>query len=229
MEFKFSRRDFAFLAIFGIAALVAARINFSQALGAPNQYFTMFQFFGPVAAAFIGPVLGIGAILASEVVNVILLGKSFTLLEIARLFPMLFASYYFVKFGKGKLVQVIVPLACIILFISHPVGAQAWFFSLYWLIPALATLFPLRLFARSLGATFTAHAIGGVVWLYLLPTTPAFWVALIPIVAFERLMFASGISVSYVAFNTLLARVEFIVKSGVVAIDGRYVLFSPHT
>ena len=223
MEIKLSRRDFAFLVVFGIAALVAARINFSQVLGPePNQSFTFFQFFGPVAAAFIGPVLGLGAILASEIANAILLGKSFTLIEMARLFPMLFAALYFAK-GKNPL-GIGLPLICMALFIAHPVGGQAWYFSLYWLIPVIAAFLPQKLFLRSLGATFTAHAVGSVVWLYTFQTAPAFWLALIPVVAFERLMFASGISVSYVALNTLLAKAESIFGLKSINIDERYVL-----
>jgi hypothetical protein len=219
---KITRRDLAFLLIFGVAALIAARINFSQVLGAENQTFTLFQFFGPVAASFIGPVLGLGAILASEIANIILLGKSFTLFEIARLFPMLFAAYYFAK-GKNPL-GIALPLVCMALFIMHPVGGQAWYYSLYWLIPVAAAFFPQKLFLRSLGATFTAHAVGTTVFLYTLPSTPAFWVALIPIVAFERLMFASGISISYVALNTFLAKIEQKLELKSITLDKRYVL-----
>ncbi|MFA6907667.1 MAG: hypothetical protein WC263_02465, partial [Candidatus Micrarchaeia archaeon] len=98
-------------------------------------------------------------------------------------------------------------------------------YSLYWLIPAIALALPEHLLLRSLGSTFTAHAIGGVIWIYSFPTTPAFWMMLIPIVAFERLLFALGISGSYIAFNTLFARVEAVAKSGLLDIDRRVVLF----
>ena len=53
---------------------------------------------------------------------------------------------------------------------------------------------------------------------------PAFWLALIPVVAFERFMFASGISISYVALNALFARVEAIAKSGFVTLEKRYAI-----
>jgi len=49
---------------------------------------------------------------------------------------------------------------------------------------------------------------------------------LIPIVAYERFLFALGISGSYIAFNTALSRVEAVAKSGMVAIDRRYVLLA---
>jgi len=224
IENVLSAKGVAFIALFTALAVVASSINFSQALGAQNQYFTLFQFFGPIAGGFLGAGAGILSVLLAQLVSFVLLGKSVDLINILRLAPMLFAALYFAAYGKGKLVQATVPLACMALFMLHPVGSQAWYYSLYWLIPAIALLIPEHLFLRSLGSTFTAHAIGGIIWLYTLPTTPAFWLALIPIVAFERLLFAAGISVSYVAFNTLFARVETIAKSGMLNIDRRYVI-----
>jgi len=111
-----------------------------------------------------------------------------------------------------------------VLFALHPVGGQAWVYSLYWLIPVIATFFPERLAGRALGATFTAHAVGSVAYLYMFQSTPAFWLALIPVVAVERLLFASGISVSYVALNSLLAKVENKFDLRALSIDRRYVL-----
>ncbi len=166
------------------------------------------------------------SVLLAQVVSFIWLGKQVELLNILRLAPMLFAAFYFAKYSKGKFLQAAVPLACMALFMLHPVGGQAWYYSLYWLVPLIALALPGRLFLRSLGSTFTAHSIGSIIWLYAIPSTPEFWIALIPVVAFERLLFAGGISVSYVAFNTALSRFEAIAKSGMVAIDRRYVLFA---
>ena len=217
-----SAKGIAFIALFTAIALVASNINFSQVLGAPNQSFTFFQFMGPIAGGFLGAGAGILSVLLAQVVSFVWLGTTPSLFNILRIAPMLFAALYFAKYAKGKLVQGVVPIACIALFILNPIGAQAWYYSLYWLIPLIALALPEHLFLRSLGSTFTAHAIGSVAFLYLLPSTPALWIALIPVVAFERLMFAAGISVSYIAFNTLFSRVDAIAKSGVVFIDKRY-------
>ena len=221
-----SAKGLAFIALFTAAVLIASNINFSTVLGAPNQQFTLFQFMGPIAAGFLGAGAGVLTVLLAQVVSFVMLGKSLELINILRLVPMLFAALYFAKYGKGKLVQAIVPLACMALFIAHPVGQQAWQYSLYWLVPAAVLLLPENLFLRSLGSTMTAHAIGGIIWLYFIPTTPAFWMMLIPIVAFERTLFALGITASYYTLNTVLSRVEAVVKSGMVAIDRRYVLFA---
>ena len=57
---------------------------------------------------------------------------------------------------------------------------------------------------RSLGATFAAHSVGGAFWIWTVPMAAGQWVALIPIVIYERLLFAGGIVISYVAFNAVL-------------------------
>lgn len=229
-----SAKGLAFLLLFTCIALIASSINFSSALGAPNQTFTFFQFMGPIASGFLGAGAGVLAVLLAQVVSFVMLGKSLELINILRLAPMLFAALYFAKYSKGaagsrtlgRLAPAAISLLCMALFIAHPVGQQAWQYPLYWLIPVIVLALPENLFLRSLGSTFTAHSIGGIIWLYFIPTTPAFWMMLIPIVAFERTLFALGITGSYFALNTVLSKVEAVAASGFVAIDHRYVLFA---
>jgi hypothetical protein len=57
---------------------------------------------------------------------------------------------------------------------------------------------------NSLGATFTAHAIGGVTFLYAFNLPAETWIALIPVVFLERMLFTGGIALSYVAMNSLV-------------------------
>ncbi|MFA6214304.1 MAG: hypothetical protein WC717_03435 [Candidatus Micrarchaeia archaeon] len=218
-----SAKGLAFVMLFSLLVLAADSMNFSAILGgAANQSFTLFQFMGPVAGGFLGAGAGALSVLLAEVVSFFWLGKDVNIVNILRLAPMLFAAVYFAAYSRGKFAGALVSLACMAAFIAHPIGAQAWVYSLYWLIPAIALALPEHLFLRSLGSTFTAHSIGSVVWLYAFPSTAAFWLALIPIVAFERFMFASGISISYVALNALFARVEAVAKSGYVFVDRRY-------
>lgn len=216
-----------FLLIFSILVFVGDRINFSRLMGAENQFFTLFQFFGPVAGAFLGPVVGVLSVLIAEVASKIYTNSAFDLITVLRLLPMLFAAWYFGT-RKDK-IGILVPAAAIILFIAHPVGRQVWFFSLFWTIPIIIKLLPKkyseRAFLKSLGATFTAHAVGGAMWNYIVPMTPAAWIALIPIVIFERLMFAGGITVSYIGINTLLDKIDIKAKLEYLNIDKRYVLF----
>ncbi len=222
----FTRKKILFLVLFSVLALIGYQINFSSVIGADAQYFTLFQFFGPIAGAFLGPVVGATSVLLAEAGNFALTGKTPGLVNVMRLAPMLFAALYFgtrIKSVKGNL-SAIIPLVCMGLFMLHPIGGSVWFYSLYWLIPLAAKFFPKRLFLRSLGATFTAHAIGSTLWLYTVPMPAEAWLLLIPVVAAERILFAAGISVSYVGFTTLLARLENFIPGGAVSVDKNYVL-----
>lgn len=189
-----------------------------------NQYFTLVQLFGPTVGAFLGPLLGAGIVLVAELFSFAFNAKEFTLLNVLRLSPMLFATAYFALYAKKSKIGALVPLACAVLFVLHPIGAQAWPFALFWLIPFAATLLPNNLLLRSYGATFSAHAVGGVLWIYTLPTTPAYWMALIPVVLLERSVFAAGISASYYLVSTVASRVEAIRKSALVKIEPQYAL-----
>ena len=223
-----TRKGLLFLLVFSILVFVGDRVNFSKLVGAENQFFTLFQFFGPVAGAFLGPVVGVSSVLIAEVSSYLLLGKVFTLVNVLRLLPMLFAAWYFGTKRNDK-ISFLIPVLAIVTFVAHPVGRQVWFFSLFWTIPIVIKLLPKkygeRAFLRSLGATFTAHAVGGAMWNYIVPMTPAAWIILIPIVIFERLIFATGITVSYICLNTLLDKLDAKTKSEYLSIDKKYVLF----
>ena len=207
----FTTKRLVFIALFAVFAFITQRINFSGLIGAENQFFTLFQFFGPIAGAFLGPVVGVIAVFLAEMSDFLIVGKEATLVNVIRLAPMLFATYFFATMNSSqrtKTFKIFVPLAAILLFVLHPVGREAWFFSLYWTIPIIAVLLPKKysnsIIARSLGATFTAHAVGGALWIWTVPMTAAQWIGLIPIVAYERLLFAAGIGISYVALNFAL-------------------------
>jgi len=192
-----------FIALFAVLVFLGNRVNFSAVVGQNNQSFTLFQFFGPVAGSFLGPIFGAVSVLAAQLADYLAFGKAFTLINVLRLAPMLFAAWYFG--AKKKQWTVVVPIAAIIAFNLHPVGRQAWLYSMFWLIPiAVAFIRPNNLFLRSLGATLTAHCVGAVAWLYTVPMTAGQWLGLIPVTAVERLMFAAGIAVSYLAFNIVL-------------------------
>jgi len=127
---------------------------------------------------------------------------------------MLFAAYYFGT--KNKRVSIIVPIISILIFISHPIGREVWFFTLFWTIPIIATILPnkysMSIPLKSLGATFTAHSVGGALWIWTIPMTAGQWITLIPIVIYERLLFAAGIGISYIALNWILDKVLDIFK-----------------
>ena len=215
-----SPKKILFILAFSLLVLIGSQINFSPLVGAENQFFTLFQFFGPTAGAFLGPVVGASSVLLAELANFLFVGKEFSIINLFRLTPMVLAAIYFgSKTLREKRIVSAVPLIAMVAFWLHPVGQEAWFYALYWLIPIVATLKP-NLLSRSLGATFTAHAVGSVAFLYAVPTTPALWISLIPIVAMERGLFALGIATSYVVFNTVMAKLHL----PVFEVNPRYVI-----
>jgi hypothetical protein len=224
----FSKKRIVFLILFFVLVLVGKKINFSPVVGADNQFFTLFQFFGPLAGSFLNPIFGIVSVLLVQLADFLIVGKEFGLINLLRLLPMLFAVYYFGT--KKKSWGVIIPLVCIFLFIIHPIGRQVWFFSLYWLIPVFGKILPEKikgqLFFKSYGATFTAHAVGSTIWLYTVPMAAGQWISLIPIVAYERFLFGLGIAGSYIVFNTVLDYVldrwKITIPTKVLFLDKRY-------
>lgn len=94
---------------------------------------------------------------------------------------------------RSGLFLVGIPVLCSAAFVLHPVGAGAWVMVLYWLVPIVLWCARKRgIWAMALSSTFIMHAVGTVLWLYTRPTTPLFWWGLLPIVAIERLLYASA-------------------------------------
>ena len=226
MDWKkvFTPKRIIFILIFFVVVLIGKNINFSAVIGKESQFFTLFQFFGPVAGSFLGPVFGIVAVAFSQLADVFIMGKSWTLINLLRILPMLFAVYYFGS--KKKYWGAVVPVICMVLFILHPIGQQVWFFSLFWLIPILGKILPNNLFFRSFGATFTAHAIGSTIWLYTVPMAASTWISLVPVVVYERFVFGLGIAGSYLLFNTVLDYVveHWKIPSRIISVEKKYSL-----
>ncbi|MFC1741351.1 hypothetical protein ACFL3V_02350 [Nanoarchaeota archaeon] len=226
----FSKKRIIFLVLFVALVLIGKKINFSPLVGAESQFLTLYQFFGPIAGAFLGPFFGVIAVFGAQISDSLIVGKEWTWINLVRLTPMLFAAWYFGT--KKRWMGVAVPLAAIVLFVVHPVGRYAWLYAMFWLIPIVIKLLPGQyssaVFARSLGATFTAHCVGAVAWLYTFPMTAEQWLALIPVTAVERWLFAGGIAVSYVLMNTVLdvvvSRWKLKIPADVLRVDKRYVL-----
>ena len=214
-------RKLAFILLFSALSLALYGFNFSQIIGADSQYFTLFQFIGPIGGGILGSAFGAVSVLLVELANFFLVGKEFELVNLVRLLPMVFAAVYF---GSKKRSSAFVAIGAMLLFWIHPIGEQAWFYALYWVIPLAATFYRQNLFVRSLGTTFTAHAVGSVVFLYAFNLPAEVWIGLIPIVAFERLMFAAGISASYYVVNTILEVASWKVDLSFLNIENKYAL-----
>lgn len=112
----------------------------------------------------------------------------------------------------SKLVRTALPLACIVLFLVHPVGKAAFPYALYWLIPAAVPFLPQSFFMQALGTTFVMHGVGSVIWLYTRTIDASTWSALTSIVWAERLVYASCMTGAYYAINTLRSCVPVLKK-----------------
>ncbi len=118
------------------------------------------------------------------------------------------------KRSLSFLINVIVPIVCMVLFAMHNVGSEAVMYSFYWFIPMVIHFINGLLNARfskyflsALASTFVAHALGSIVYLYVMNTTPVIWNALIPVVAMERLAFSSVIVVTYFVIEFLISKI----------------------
>jgi hypothetical protein len=220
---ELNSRRIAFLLIFSAIALVLYQFNFSEIIGAePNKSFTLFQFFGPIAGGILGPVGGVITVLLVSISNFFLTGEAISLPIVVSFFTMAAAALYFANVRAP--LAVVAGLA-MVAFWLHPSGGAAWYYALYWLIPIGAVFFKNNLFIRSLGATFTAHAIGSVAYMYAFNLPAGVFIGLIPIVAFERFMFAAGIAVSYYLVTTLLTAFSSRIDLSFLNIEKKYALW----
>jgi hypothetical protein len=209
-----TRDKLKFIAIFFILGLIGLNMPFTKLMGG-DVSFTLFDFFAPIAGAFLGPIVGVATVLGVEIANVAIKQTPLETGSIIRLFPVLFGTYYFAVMAKNKKAKtenkkdskliLFAPALAIVAFIAHPNGAQVPYFTLFWTIPFIAYFMRGNLFMRSLGATFTQHAVGGAAWIWAFNLPAQVWQGLIPVVAMERLVFAVGISASYVVIKFALS------------------------
>lgn len=197
-------KKLAFILLFAVLVFLSVYVPISR-ISETSKYFTLYEFLGPLPAAFLGPIYGAIAVIAARGATILTSSSEIGLFDFARIFTMAFATWYFAMYKKENK-MLVVPLLAMALFILSPVGAEAWLYSLYWLVPIIAYVLPNNLFFRALGASFMAHAIGSVAFLYTFQTTPQYWLTLIPIVAIERIVFAAGTVISFVVINAVLER-----------------------
>ena len=202
----FTKQNILFVVIFAVLGFIALQIPVAQLEGSKAK-FMMYDAFAPVAGAFIGSLPGVVAVFLMQFVNFLAHGAVIQDAgTIIRFLPMLFAVLYFTRKSKFNL---IIPVLAIIAFVIHPIGRIVWYFAFFWTIPIFAYFFRDKfLLARALGATFTAHAVGGALWIWVFALPAPVWISLIPIVALERVFFALGICVSFVLVNNLLYFLE---------------------
>lgn len=196
------------LCIISSIAQLAALVKVSYVFGTIAGFFSLSSLIIPAGAASFGFGSVLGASMVAWVIHAVI-SKSI-LIGLTYQLPTLCASLSFS--GSRKLFYGVIPAVCMILFIAHPasIGGQAY--ALYWLIPMLLGMCRVRsLYLRSLAATFIAHAVGSVIWLYAGKLTGSAWPALMPIVAIERLVFAGIITGVAVLFMGIEKSLQFVI------------------
>ena len=177
-----------FIIIFTFLSLLAFQVPISHIIGSTKQ-FTLFELFAPIGGMFLGPLFGGISSFFVSILYVILFKQNFNWLILLQFLPAVLGAVYFGL--KTKKSAIIFPI-CITLFLLNPIGRQAWMYCAIWLAPFVATFYKKNLFLNSLGATFTSHAVGSVIYLYAFGLTPAIWLSLIPVVFLERGFCNSG-------------------------------------
>ncbi len=199
---KITKKQTLFIIIFIVLGLAISQIPISSIVGS-KQSFTPFEFLGPTSGMFLGSWPAAISVFFVKLFNVLVKHQTFDVVTIIRFFPMMLAAIYF-GLAKSKKIILIIPLFSMVLFMLHPEGRQAWYYSLYWLIPIVCFFKKDRLVLNALGSTFTAHAVGSVAFLYAFNLPAAVWIGLIPVVFMERMLFSVGIWAFYLVINSAL-------------------------
>ena len=199
---KITKKQVLFIIIFVVLGLAISQIPISSIVGS-KQRFTPFEFLGPTSGMFLGPWPAAISVFFVKLLNVLVKHQTFDVTTIIRFFPMMLAAIYF-GIAKSNKIILIVHLLCMTLFMLHPEGRQAWYFSLYWFIPVACFFKKDRLVLNALGSTFTAHAVGSTAFLYAFNLPAPVWIGLIPVVFMERMLFCAGIWVFYLVINSAL-------------------------
>jgi len=169
-------------------------IKLSWVIGSAGICFSASNLCMPLTGLFGGA--GIATILWTLMLGMRLMTGTWQLSTLTFYIPGYCAALYLAT--RQRVLRTALPLVCIVLFVIHPVGFQAMLYSTYWLIPLIIAQYRhAPLFMHMLAATFTAHAVGSVIWLYTVPMTPTTWLALMPLVALERCTYAAGMFVIY--------------------------------
>ncbi|HEX4068529.1 MAG TPA: hypothetical protein VHX42_00365 [Candidatus Babeliales bacterium] len=187
-------------------AKISGLMKVSFLVGSQMVWFSASNAVLPLAGAF-GGVAGSGLVFLIRQLIHLLFFKTISLSFLAFCVPGLCASLYWAT--QHYTIRLLLPLMCMVLFVIHPVGAEAFVYSLYWLIFVILFFIKKKsLFLEALGSTFIAHAVGSVIWLYTVPMAATTWVALMPLVLFERIAFALGMVIVHYMLSSIFNLID---------------------
>ena len=176
-----------------LAFFISGLVKIAPIVGSHCSFFSLTDALAPLTGA-VGIGVGIFAFLMRT-------GFTFLKISVSIMAPVYHLPGFFASASwayPNFFMKVGLPLLCMVLFIVHPQGFYAAPYVLYWLIPMVIYFSGKKtIFLQALSATFIAHAVGSVIWLYVKALPTAVWLGLIPVVIFERLLYASLMTAVY--------------------------------
>ncbi len=207
-----------FKGVRSISALLCALVTFaaccffkiSPIIGSRCSFFSL--------ADALTPLTGLGGLGLAALVACTRSGMSIWFLQV----PLKALVYHMPGFFASAawaypnfLLRVILPLGCMVAFSMHPIGMLAIPYTFYWLIPVVIYFSGKKsIFLQALATTFIAHAVGSVIWLYFKELPVTVWWNLIPVVAAERLLYASLMTSVYYVGSAIYAGIKMYWKKG---------------
>lgn len=174
---------------------ITSLCKMSLIVGSSFAFFSMAPIVVPLSGMLSG-VAGSFLVFAGSCITRFFFNSSLSLHLLAYHIPGLFASLYWAC--NHWVIRLLPSVACMILFLVHPIGSSAVLYACLWAIPvAIFFTRSTNLYLNALASTFTAHAIGSVIWLYTMPMTADQWLGLIPLALVERFTFAGGMVLMY--------------------------------
>jgi hypothetical protein len=179
-----------------LAICLLSSIKMSYIIGSYFSFFSAANIMLPLTGLS-GGAMAVFAIVLFRIAKMIAIGNINPWSFLVHGLPGIGAALYFVP-AYAFIMRLLIPAACILLFIAHPVGFQAAAYTLFWFIPMVIYFSKTNyLFFHALSSTFVAHAVGSVIWLYTVPMAAAVWLDLIPLVLVERTVYALGMVLVY--------------------------------
>jgi hypothetical protein len=197
----------------GLMLSTLSSIKLSYLIGSRCAFFATTSFLAPLGA-FLGGLPGLAGVILGKQLLIAgtLIGRLYA--PSAYHIPTVCASLYATAiWAQGRKAHplmrcafALIPLSSMLLFLSDEQGAAAAPYTLFWLIPMISALVPhANGWLHALATTFTAHAVGSVLWMYTHTMTTELWLGLIPIVCYERLLLGTTLWLTVHAAQVIAA------------------------
>jgi len=205
-----------FITIFTSLVKISSLFKVSFVVGSTAAFFSATPIVQPLAGVW-GGVVGSSLVFLLSAILRMFIGGWSPFILLAYHIPGLCASLALAS--RHWALHLALPALCMLVFIVHPVGLSAFPYAFYWFIPMILYVAGKEIFfLRALSSTFIAHAVGSAVWIWARPMTLQAWVALIPVVIIERIIFALGMTLIYLTVKSVQKYIQKTAVKGAISI-----------